>query len=227
MSKRRPDAASTQTRLMDYYAQRAPEYEKIYHRPERQPDLRRLEQVVTQAFCGLDVLEIACGTGYWTRFIAKQARSILATDCSAEVINIARDKDYKPCSVSFLQSDAYSLENIEGTRPAGFAGFLWSHVAKDKLLLFINSLHSKLDEHASVVIIDNRYVEGNSLPISRRDTQGNTYQTRRLADGSEYEVLKNFPTDVELTEQLQPCAHQLEIEFLSYYWLATYRVSKR
>ena len=214
-----------ETRLVDYYAQRAPEYERIYHRPERQQDLRKLERLITQAFRGLDVLEVACGTGYWTQFIAKQARSILATDYSAEVIDIARDKDYTPCTVSFVESDAYSLTNIEGTRSAGFSGFWWSHVAKDKLPIFINSLHSKLDDHALVVLIDNRYVEGNSLPISRHDAGGNTYQLRKLANGSQHEVLKNFPTKAELVEQLTPHAHGVEIELLTYYWLAKYHVA--
>jgi SAM-dependent methyltransferase len=223
MNKELPGEATTETRLIDYYARRAPEYERIYRRPERQQDLRKLEQLVAQAFCDHDVLEIACGTGYWTQFIAKQAKSILATDCSREVMNVARDKCYTPCTVSFVESDAYSLKNVEGTRSAGFSGFWWSHIAKAKLAIFISALHSKLDDHALVVLIDNRYVEGNSLPISRRDAERNTYQMRRLADGSEHEVLKNFPTKAELTEQLAPYADDLEIEFLTYYWLAKYR----
>lgn len=227
MNRELADEINTETRLIDYYARRAPEYEQIYHRPERQQDLRKLEQVVTQAFCGLDVLEIACGTGYWTQFIAKRARSVLATDCNREVIDIARDKDYAPCTVSFVESDAYSLTNIEGTRSAGCSGFWWSHMPKSKLSIFIKALHSQLDDYAPVVLIDNRYVEGNSLPVSRHDAEGNTYQMRRLADGSEHEVLKNFPTMAELTTQLMPYAHDLEIEFLTYYWLATYRVTER
>ena len=86
-------ALDIETRLIEYYTQRAPEYERIYHRPERQPDLRKLEQLVTQAFGGLDVLEIACGTGYWTQHIAKRARSILATDYSGQLDPVAhRDR---------------------------------------------------------------------------------------------------------------------------------------
>ncbi len=227
MNKELPDEINTEARLIDYYARRAPEYEQIYHRPERQQDLRKLEQVVTQAFCDLDVLEIACGTGYWTQFIAKQARSVLAADCNREVIDIARQKNYARCTVSFVESDAYSLTNIEGTCSGGFSGFWWSHIPKSRLCTSIKALHSKLDDNAAVVLIDNRYVEGNSLPISRHDAEGNTYQKRRLADGSEHEVLKNFPTKAGLVEQLTPYAHDIDIELLTYYWLATYRVTRR
>lgn len=225
MNKELPDEINSETRLIDYYARRAPEYERVYHRPERQEDLRKLERLITRAFRGLDVLEVACGTGYWTQFIAKQARSILATDCNREVINIARDKDYTPCTVSFVESDAYSLTNIEDSRSAGFSGFWLSHVAKAKLSQFIRALHAKLNDQALVVLVDNLYVEGNSLPISRHDTEGNTYQLRKLTDGSEHEVLKNFSTKVELVEQLTPHAHDVEIELLTYYWLAKYRVA--
>ena len=52
MNKKLPDEINTETRLIDYYARRAPEYEQIYHRLERQQDLRKLEQVVGQALRG-------------------------------------------------------------------------------------------------------------------------------------------------------------------------------
>jgi len=58
------------------------------------------------------------------------------------------------------------------------------------------------------VFFDNRYVEGSSTPISRRDAQGNTYQARKLDNGSAHEVLKNFPTERELIERAS--AHGLD-----------------
>ncbi len=55
------------TEMTDYYAKRASEYERIYQKPERQEDLRQLQATVAGSFVGLDLLEIACGTGYWTQ----------------------------------------------------------------------------------------------------------------------------------------------------------------
>ena len=68
---------ATNTSMINYYARRALEYERVYERPERQTDLRNLEQVTAEAFPGLRVLEVACGTGYWTQFAARSAASIL------------------------------------------------------------------------------------------------------------------------------------------------------
>jgi demethylmenaquinone methyltransferase/2-methoxy-6-polyprenyl-1,4-benzoquinol methylase len=61
-----------------YYARRAAEYEKIYDKPERQTDLARLRSEIPAMFTGERVLEIACGTGYWTPLIAAQAESVMA-----------------------------------------------------------------------------------------------------------------------------------------------------
>jgi demethylmenaquinone methyltransferase/2-methoxy-6-polyprenyl-1,4-benzoquinol methylase len=77
---------------------------------------------------------------------------------------------------------------------------------------------------AQVVFIDNVYVEGSSTPVSRTDAHGDTYQTRRLDDGSKHEVLKNFPTESALRAAVDGLATDMRVEFLQYYWILTYRV---
>ena len=56
----------TMDELAAYYAQRAAEYERIYAKPERQADLAALRARFGKLFKGKRVLELACGTGYWT-----------------------------------------------------------------------------------------------------------------------------------------------------------------
>ena len=217
---------STQSNMIDYYAQRASEYERIYHRPERQSDLRELQAMIETAFRNHVVFEVACGTGYWTQFIARQAKSILAIDYNSEVIKIAQQKDYGSCIVDFRKSDAYSLSNIEAGFSAGFSGFWWSHIPKEKVQDFLKIFHSKLRHGAPVVFIDNIYVERNSTPIFRKDNEGNTYQIRKLEDGSEHEVLKNFPSDQELHETLSSFTSDLSILRLRYFWMLEYNIIK-
>jgi demethylmenaquinone methyltransferase/2-methoxy-6-polyprenyl-1,4-benzoquinol methylase len=214
------------TDLTQYYARRAAEYERVYRRPERQADLRRLERVVTEAFPAEDVLEVACGTGYWTQFVARSARSIVATDVSREVLDRARDKDFGACDVSLFEADAYLLDGVSGAYSAGFAGFWWSHIPQDRTADFIRALHRHLRPDAPVVLMDNSFVEGSSTPISRTDAHGNTYQIRHLADGSRHEILKNFPGEQDLRTSLAPWAHDVEFVSLTSYWLCRYRVAR-
>jgi SAM-dependent methyltransferase len=213
----------TDKTMAGYYARRASEYERVYQKPERQADLRRLADLLSTAFAGQDVLEVACGTGYWTQFIAKSSRSIVATDINPEVLDIARRKDYASCRVTFLESDAYSLADIETDCTAGFHGFWWSHIPIQKIGAFLDSFHSALSKDALVVMIDNAYVEGSSTPISRRDKHGNTFQIRQLQDGSKHEVLKNFPSPSELRTTLDPHANDVQVMQLDHYWMVRYR----
>jgi SAM-dependent methyltransferase len=214
------------TDLTEYYARRAAEYERIYRRPERQVELRWLERAVTDAFTEEDVLEVACGTGYWTQFIARNARSVVATDASREVLERARKKDFGVCDVSLCEADAYSLDGVSGVYSAGFAGFWWSHIPKDKATDFIRAFHARLRPNAPVVLMDNSFVEGNSTPISRTDDDGNSYQLRDLEDGSRHEILKNFPSELDLRTSLARWARDVEFTPLTYYWLCRYRVAR-
>jgi demethylmenaquinone methyltransferase/2-methoxy-6-polyprenyl-1,4-benzoquinol methylase len=204
-----------------YYAQRAAEYEKIYAKPERQADLARMRSDIPALFEGARVLELACGTGYWTPLIAARAESVVALDYNEETLAIARTKPYPKANVRFMQGDAYALADWRENFSAAYAGFWWSHVPLSRLRAFLRGLHGKLEPGAVVAFMDNRYVEGSSTPLSRRDGEGNTYQTRRLADGSTHEVLKNFPTPQELREHL---GTQTQVTEYEYYWVASYRI---
>lgn len=189
---------STESSIIDYYAARAREYERIYDKPERQSDLRRLRTIVEREFTGATVLEVACGTGYWTQVLARSAGSVFACDINQEVLAIARAKPVDGQRIAFTQADAYALPALPRPFTGGFAGFWWSHIPKSRIQSFLQGLHRLLSPGARVMFIDNAYVEGSSTPVSRTDEHGDSYQLRHLDDGSSHEVLKNFPTETEL-----------------------------
>ena len=209
--------------LLSYYTKRADEYERIYQKPERQADLTVLKQYLQDALVGHDVLELACGTGYWTAAYAPVAASVLATDLSPEVLAIAEQKAYPPGRVRFARCDAYDLTEIAGSFTALFAGFWWSHVPRQRLGGFLRQLHRRLAPGTRCVFCDNRYVPGSSTPVHRQDHEGNGYQLRRLQDGTEYQVLKNFPTTQEIRTILQAeAAVDVRTTELTYYWCVSY-----
>src|SRR5687767_13956386 len=207
-----------------YYARRAAQYEKIYDKPERQADLARLRAELPQLFKDERVLEIACGTGYWTMLIAAHAESVLAIDAVEDVLAIARSKSYPRSNVRFEQGDAYALPAWPEKFSACFAGFWWSHVPLARLDAFLEGLSAKLATGARVAFLDNRYVAGSSTPISRRDAEGNGYQQRQLADGTTHEVLKNFPTAGQMEKRLGRHGGDVRFTNYQYYWVATYRI---
>lgn len=215
-------AVESDAGLLDYYRRRAREYEAIYARPERQADLASLRSLIGGRFEGARVLEVACGTGYWTQVIAEAATAIVATDLAREPMEIARTKRYPRQNVVFAEADAYALGEPLGRFDAAFAGFWWSHVPRERAQDFLDSLHARLAPGAPVLLLDNLYVEGTSTPVAGIDAAGNTYQMRRLSDGSRVRVLKNFVSEGELRERIGPHASSFRFTALQYYWLVEY-----
>ncbi len=206
-----------------YYVQRAAYYERVYHKPERQTDLRAMEAWMRTAFTGRRVLEVACGTGWWTPHGAQGASHWLATDVNPETMAIAQAKPLPAGKVQFAKVDAYTLAEVGDQRFDGaFTGCWWSHVPLSRLSGWLELLHAKLEPGARVVMLDNSFVQTSSTPLTRRDDEGNTYQNRTLDDGSVHEVLKNFPTPDEAISRLGPRAHGAQWIAHEHYWVLSY-----
>jgi SAM-dependent methyltransferase len=202
-----------------YYQAWAPEYDQVYERPARQADLGRLRAWLPPVLNGRRVLEVAAGTGYWTAVYAERAACALATDASAETLNVAKARRAWPATVGFAQVNAFELASVTGAFDAAFAGFFWSHIPLGLLDGFLAGLASRLDRPATLVFIDNRYVHGSNHPLIRSDADGNTYEQRKLADGSTWEVIKNFPAPGEIAARLEGLG-QVTITELRHYWTA-------
>ena len=207
--------------MKDYYAARAKEYDQIYAKPERQADLRLIEQWLPSRFEGARVLEIAAGTGYWTQFIAPVAASVLGLDASAETLQIAQARPNN-ARAQWLVGDAYALPAVVEPYDAAFAGFWFSHVPLARQQEFLFGLNKTLKSGARVVMLDNLYVEGNSTPLTEPDPEGNTYQIRKLVDGSSHRVLKNYPGEFDLCELVAPFGVQPTFTTWQYYWAFEY-----
>ena len=208
-----------------YYAQRAAIYERVYFKPERQADLRAMEAWLPAQFSGRRVLEVACGTGWWTLHGARNAKAWLATDLSPETMDMARQKALPAC-VQLATVDAYTFAELERqTFDAAFTGCWWSHVPLARLPAWLALLHTRLEPGARVVMLDNSYVQTSNHPITHSDADGNTYQTRTLDDGSVHEVLKNFPTREQAFAPLGPRAQDPQWTEYGHYWVLSYRLN--
>jgi protein-L-isoaspartate O-methyltransferase len=210
-----------------YYQRRAPEYDAVYNKRERHDDLSKLALRLATLFAGRTVLEVAAGTGYWTQVLVASAGHVVATDVNDGPLQIAKDRDYAKASVDFELADAFRLGAVAGHFDALFAGFWWSHLAIAQQSEWLTQVADRLPPGALVAFIDNRFVEGSTHPISRMDSDGNTYQSRTLADGSTWEVLKNFPSTEELLTAVDRYAESASVEELEYYWLLWYTLRHR
>jgi len=210
------------TELARYYAKRASEYERIYAKPERQADLSALRERIGSMFSGRRVLELACGTGWWTPVIAQSAAQVTALDLNDEVLEIACAKELPAGRVEFVKGSAFALPDFGRRHDGLFAGFWWSHVRLEELDAFLASAVAAVAPGSLIAFLDNRYVEGSSTPVSHRDAGGNEFQLRKLSDGSSHEVLKNFPGPGELIQRASHQGRGAHVELLEHYWLLSF-----
>ena len=76
--------------LRTYYASRTPYYDAVYLKAERREGIAFLSSHLHERFAKREVLELACGTGYWTQHIAPAVSRMVATDGTAEPLEFAR-----------------------------------------------------------------------------------------------------------------------------------------
>jgi SAM-dependent methyltransferase len=206
--------------MRDYYAQRANTLEQVYQKPERQQDLKEIELRLLGLLKSQSILELACGTGYWSERLATVATSIYATDINPSLLDIAQKKNYPENKVSFGQADIFDLPaSIAGKYPVCFAGFLWSHILREQQTALLNQWRKKIGAGTLLVLIDNNYVEGSSTPVARTDMEGNTWQLRDREDGSRVEIVKNFPSDSALRKKFASEVRDIRIFRNTHYWM--------
>ena len=212
------------TEMPAYYAQRAKVYEDIYHRrePSRVREQVGLRRDLTNTLRSRRVLEVACGTGYWTQFAALTARSIVAADINPEVLDIAkRTKEYAS-EVTFRRADAFHLPFKQGSFSGGLANFWFSHIPKARRIEFLDHFHSFLQPGSSVFMADNVYNEGVGGELLTPDGEDDTFKLRNLDDGSQFTIVKNYPTQEELETIFEPYASRLDIHFGQHFWHLSY-----
>jgi demethylmenaquinone methyltransferase/2-methoxy-6-polyprenyl-1,4-benzoquinol methylase len=192
-----------------YYAARAAVYDETAGYTDLEAEQLRvpIKARYRDMFRGHAVLEIACGTGYWTRTIGEVADSLLATDINPSLIAKARDRCKGLSNVTFQIADAYTFSGVSTGFSAAFGIWWWSHVPLERLSIFLRALHSKLQPGALVLFVDQLPYAGH---VRRHDPQGNTIELRSLPDGRSFQIVKNFPTEEGIRKALAGIADNVE-----------------
>ena len=116
------------------------------------------------------VLELGCGTGYFTSALAKTGAQITAIDISPDLLRVAREKCARP-NVSFEIQNAYSLSYGDETFDAVVGSSVLHHLEVDSAL---REIHRVLKRGGSIRFTEPNMmnpqiaVQKNIPPIKRR-----------------------------------------------------------
>jgi demethylmenaquinone methyltransferase/2-methoxy-6-polyprenyl-1,4-benzoquinol methylase len=196
---------------VDYYRLRAPEYDAWFrregsydHGPELTAAWRREAEEAAAALATLpldaaDVLELAPGTGLWTERYVDRVASVTAVDAAPEMVQLARERlGERAAKVQFVLGDIFRW-----TPPRRYDAVIFcfwiSHVPVGRLDAFLRMVASALGPEGRAFFVDGRPepTSGRTdLPNRRSDGE---LQQRRLDDGREFHVVKNYWDADELT----------------------------
>jgi ubiquinone/menaquinone biosynthesis C-methylase UbiE len=186
---------------MTYYRKMAQEYDDMTGQTE---DLQRAfararELLQQQAPVG-QILELACGTGTWTRALLPLGRELTAIDASPEMLSLARQK-VGNAAVQFQQADLFQWQPSQQYDLVFFANWL-SHVPPQRLDAFLGTVARAVRPGASLALVDQYAPLPEDREIIVRDAEeGAIYAKRSLRNGQTFLIVKVF-YDLQSIENL-------------------------
>jgi demethylmenaquinone methyltransferase/2-methoxy-6-polyprenyl-1,4-benzoquinol methylase len=195
---------------IDYYRARATEYNEWWYRQERYDrgeianqqwfsEITQLQQALSAIPPQAHILELACGTGIWTRELVKIGNKVTAVDASPEMIainkiEVASDK------VDYIESDIFNWQSPTQYDMIFFSFWL-SHVPPDRLASFLGHISTMIKPNGHLFIIDSRRVPESTANNHVLPDEGVILQ-RKLNDGRVFEIVKVFYQPDDLQAQL-------------------------
>jgi SAM-dependent methyltransferase len=197
------DVLSEQKR---YYAERAPEYDDWWFRRGRyafgpgekerwDADISEVEAALDAFAPGGTVLELAAGTGIWTRKLVQLADRVVAVDANAETLGLNTPE------AELVQADVFEWRPAERFDLVFFSFWL-SHVPEVRFDEFWALVDAALAPDGRVFLVD-------SGP--RGDAGDDERQVRQLADGREFTIIKRYWGPEQLAERVRPLGFELDM----------------
>jgi demethylmenaquinone methyltransferase/2-methoxy-6-polyprenyl-1,4-benzoquinol methylase len=197
-----------------YYAARAPEYEDWWFRRGRYDrgaaenaawfdEVAELEAALDDFGASGDVLELACGTGLWTRRLQRTAGRLVAVDASAETLELSRTRTGR--GVEYVQADVFEWVPTERFDVCFFSFWL-SHVPAQRFDDFWALVAGALRPGGRVFLIDSA---AGDTAHPRPD--GEELELRQLHDGREFRIVKRHWEPDELVERVARLGWSLDV----------------
>ena len=152
-----------------------------------------------------DVLELACGTGLWTRQLLRHASSVTAVDAAPEMLTVAAARFGGP-GVRFLEADLFAW-TPDRRYDVVFFGFWLSHVPVERFESFWSLVADCLEGHGRVFFVD----DADRTPEELIGGASSSTIRRRLEDGTAYRIVKVPHDPARLEERLARLGWRIEV----------------
>ncbi len=188
---------------VDYYRAMATEYEDHALREAGGDELEAALEAFRPAG---DVLELASGTGLWTKELLRYVDSVTCVDAAPEMIAVAKGRLDDP-RVRFLQGNLFEWRP-DRRYDVVFFGFWLSHVPPERFESFWSLVADCLAPGGRVFLVD----DGHRTPEELVEGAESVRIQRRLRDGSAFYAVKVPLDPAELQRQLAELGWRIEVQ---------------
>jgi 2-polyprenyl-3-methyl-5-hydroxy-6-metoxy-1,4-benzoquinol methylase len=187
----------------EYYRERAPEYDDWWLRTGAYAtddaafrdawfaDVAEAEAALEEFRPAGEVLDLACGTGLWTRRLVRHASHVTAVDAAAEVIALNRAR-LPAAPVTYVQADLFDWQPPAGRYDVCAMTYWLSHVPAARLPAIWSLVDRALTPGGRVFVVDS------TIP-GRYDADGEVERRQLTAGGREFRVVKRYERPETLT----------------------------
>ncbi|HEY3178751.1 MAG TPA: class I SAM-dependent methyltransferase [Casimicrobiaceae bacterium] len=214
-----------------YYRARAGEYDEWWFRAGRYDRgvdrnaawFADVEIVETSLFAFLDavgpqeVLELACGTGLFTRHLAPRVRHVTAVDASPEVIACNRAR-VNHQNVNYVLADLFEWTPSK-RYDLVFMSFWLSHVPLARFDPFWSVVRQALTSRGDAYVIDSALDPTSTARDHPPLDAESGIVTRKLNDGSQYRIVKLFHDTAALNRRLAALGFESAIDRTPHYFI--------
>lgn len=161
------------------------------------------------------VLELACGTGWWTQWLAHRAEQVTAVDAAPEMLALNRERVKRP-NVRYILADVFSWTPDRRFDLVFFAFWL-SHIPRDRFAAFWQLVADALAPGGRVFFIDELDTPQARGLETRLDEDA---VLRQLEDGRQFRAVKVFYEPSELEAMLRTLRWNVEVRPAGrrFYW---------
>jgi ubiquinone/menaquinone biosynthesis C-methylase UbiE len=185
--------------MLDYYDQRASEYEEAYTLGTgtasiQTPEIFKAEAQVLAGIVGRfargRIMDLACGTAFWLPHYASNCSHITLFDQSDRMLMEARAKVNRlgladRCVV--VQGDFFDHAFEPEAHDTALVGFLLSHLTEAHEAVLFDALRTMLGTSGRFLILDSAWSPERAA-VNRKVEQ----QPRHLNDGTAFDIYKRY-----------------------------------
>jgi ubiquinone/menaquinone biosynthesis C-methylase UbiE len=203
--------------MLLYYDERAEEYDQVYegkepaiqrYSDEYADDVAEISRMVA-GFGRGHLIDIACGTGFWAPYYARNCERFTFVDQSEGMLAECKKRieSLGLTGVSrFVQGNVFGVALEPATYDCALVGFLLSHLTSEQEDALFEKLRQILKPAAQLMIIDSYWSE------RRKSRKKEGVTERTLNDGRVFTIYKKYFDKADIEAMLE--RHRFKLKSL-------------